>query len=151
MKDLISERLVLLATAQESMKEVKAKMNQWDSSQINLEKSAFDCMNVSDRVHKLSNDGHMLIENLIACYKDTDINSGTDSNKMLSTILEALHGIFHKIAEETTTMCEVSHQIEEEAASQKEIEDYLKKSLSQISDSLDGAVACAEFVLAEAK
>jgi hypothetical protein len=47
---MTSERLLLLATAQEYMTDVADKMDKWDNSQLTVEKSAFEAMNVSDHI-----------------------------------------------------------------------------------------------------
>jgi hypothetical protein len=39
--------------------------------------------------------------------------------------------------------------METEAEGQKEIKEDIRKSLNTVKDSIDSAVACAEFVLAE--
>ena len=150
MKDLISERLILLATAQESMMEMTDRMDQWGNSQLSLEKSAFDCLNISDKVLNLSKEGNLLVKKLQECCLAMMNNPNENTYKQnMKDVLAELHGVFSNITETSAYVNEISHQIEGEVAVQKEMEVVIKNTFNHVSESIDSALACAELMLAE--
>jgi len=149
MEDMINKRLILLATAQECMTAVVEVMEQWDSSQLILEKSAFESMNITDKILNLSKDGKFLVKRLQNCYGETFTGTKTEYAREITALLEEAQGLFNNILEASITGNEISHNMERETALQKEIEEGLKCSLCQVNGSIDSAVACAEFILAE--
>ena len=149
MVDMVNERLILLATAQECMTDVVEVMEQWDSSQLNLEKSAFESMNITDKILNLSKEGKILVKRLQSCYGKTFAGTKAENAGKITALLEEAQGLFNKILDASMTGNEISHNMERETALQKEIEEGLKCSLCQVNGSIDSAVACAEFILAE--
>ncbi len=146
MKDMINERLILLATAQESMTDVT---EQWDGSQLIVEKSTFETMNVSDKILNLSKEGNCLIKRIQECYHGNLVGANPDEAKKIAVLLKEVQGLFHNILENAAASNEISHNLEREVASQRDIKDDIKTAVGQISVSIDSAVACAEFMLAE--
>jgi predicted transcriptional regulator len=149
MKDIINERLILLATAQECMTDVSDMIEQWDKSQLIVEKSTFETMNVSDKILNLSHQGNQLIEKIRDTYRESLTSLNSIETQNVNRFLEEVHGIFHNILENASIANEVSHKLEEEVAIQKEIEDGIKLSCRLIGERVDEAVACAELVMAE--
>jgi methyl-accepting chemotaxis protein len=149
MKELLNERLQLLATAQESMIEVADIMEQWESSQLVLEKSTFDSMNISDKALHLSRAGNKLIARLQNCCNTMVGNSEPTDDACLAEILGETGNMLYKILEVAKASSEVAHKLEQEVAYQREITDHMKNSVNTINSSVNQAVACAEFLLAE--
>ncbi len=150
MKDLVSERIVLLAKAQECMVEITEKMDQWEDSQMVLEKSAFDCLNVSDKVLNLSNEGNLLVEELQECCRTMIKNPDKVIDKQkIAEVISEIHGIFNNITETSASVNEVAHKIEGVVAVQRDIEESIKAASVHVSGSIDEALACAEMMLAE--
>ncbi|MDD3172280.1 MAG: hypothetical protein PHF63_01200 [Herbinix sp.] len=149
MKKTINDRLILLATAQECMADVADKMVQWDKSQLIMEKSAFDSMNVSDEVLRLSKEGSVLVDRLIESCQAMLENPNAVEHQKMSVVLEEIYKVFYNISVASTNVSMISHKIEKEAAAQKDIEEELKEVLVGVSESIDSAVACAELILAE--
>lgn len=149
MKDMINERLILLATAQESMNDVADMMSQLDSSQLMTEKIAFDSVNVSDKVLNMSKEGSRLVELLQDCCSEASVGTTADKYLKMTAMLSEIRNLFQNITEASAQANDISHKIEGEVANQKEIEEHIKCQLGQIVDSIDSAVACAEFMLAE--
>jgi hypothetical protein len=149
MKDLLSERLIQMATAQEQMTAVADMMEQWDSSQLVASKCAFDAMNVSDKVLNLSREGSRLVKKLQECCIDQFKYNHSDESCRVSLVLNEIQELFRHISEASFAVNEISHKIEGEAAFLKETEEGIKKTLGHVSESINSAVACAEFMLAE--
>lgn len=149
MKDTIKDRLIHLAVAQEFMTDVTDKMADWDKSQSVMEQSAFDSLNVSDDVLRLSREGSELIDNLSECCLALVKNPGVTEQKELSEVLAEIHNIFNKINEASARISIISHQIEGQAAIQKKLEEGVKQSLEQLGGSIDTVAACAEFIMAD--
>lgn len=149
MKDMINERLILLATAQESMMDVTEMMSQWDNSQLLTEKSAFDSMNVSDAVLNMSKEGGRLVGLLEECCSEIAVGTSAEKYLKMTALLEEIRNLFHNITEASASVNDISHKIEGEVAHQKEIEENIKNHLNSVGESLDSAVACAELMMAE--
>lgn len=149
MKSTIEDRIKLLAAAQENMSYVADQIADWDKSQLTMEKSAFDSMNVSDNVLNLSKEGSRLVDRLLECSCEIMKYPTPEENKKVAAVLEDIHKVFGNISRASMSVSEISHKIEGEAAAQKEMQEEIRRSLSQVSDSLDSAIACAEMVLAE--
>lgn len=149
MKDLISERLILLATAQESMMDVSEMMSQWDSSQLLTEKNAFDSMNVSDAVLNMSKEGERLVGLLEECCSEIAVGASAEKYLKMTALLEEIWNLFHSITEASAKVNDISHKIEGEVAYQKEIEENIKNHLNSVGESLNSALACAEMMMAE--
>ena len=149
MRDMISEKLIQLATAQGCMTDVADMMEHWANSQLNTEKIAYESLNESDKVLNMSKEGYRLIELLQDCCKE--ISAGTTADKYLkmTALLEEIKNLFQNINEATSTVNDISHKIEGEVAFQKEIEEEIRSHLVHVGESLDIAVACAELTLAE--
>lgn len=149
MKNMIEDRLILLAQAQECMADVADQMAKWDKSQLAMEKSAFTSLNVSDKILNWSREGSLLVGRLLECCRSIMTNPSPEENKKMEVVLEEIHQVFLRISQASANVNEISHKIEGEAAVQKEIEEGIKASLVMVGESLDSAIACAEMVLAE--
>lgn len=149
MKDIMKDRLIQLATAQEFMADVADKMTRWDKSQLVMEKSAFESLNYSDEVLNLSKEGSSLVARLLECCQAVVKSPGVIEQKKMTSVLEEIHDMFNKINEASSNINEIAHKIEGEAAIQKEIEEDIKISLIEVGESVDAAAACAEFIMAD--
>lgn len=149
MKDKLKERLILLATAQECMTDVTDMMDQWNSSQLNTEKSAFDSINMADHVLNMSKEGKRLIDLLQECCNEIIVGATADKYLKMTALLEEVKNLFHKINEASAAANDISHKIEGEVAFQKVIGEGIKGNLTLVSESIDSALACAEFIMAE--
>lgn len=149
MEEMVNERLILLATAQECMTDVTEVMEQWESSQLILEKSAFESMNITDKILNLSKEGDFLVKRLQSCYLEPFAGTKAEDTGEITALLEETQGLFNNILEASITGNEISHNIERETALQKEFEEVIKCCLCQVNESIDSAVACTEFILAE--
>jgi hypothetical protein len=149
MRNTIEDRLVLLAKAQESMTDVADIMTRWDNSQLIMEKSAFESLNVSDEVLNLSREGSLLVGRLLECCRSLMKNPSPEESRKMAAVLEEIHEVFFDISQASSNVNDISHRIEAEAESQKEMEEEIRSSLARVGESLDSAIACAELVLAE--
>lgn len=149
MKDMINERLKQLAVAQECMIDVVDVMEKWESSQVVLEKSTFDSINISDKALNLSKDGNRLIFQLILHCRKISENPSKSDIEALAGLLEEIGGMFRNILDATKTANDTAHNLELEVAYQREIAENIKTSVGTISNSVNQAVACAEFLLTE--
>lgn len=149
MKDMISERILQLATAQECMIDVAISIDQWEQSQLMLEKSAFETMNTADTILNLSKEGNLLVDKLqdrfFAGMKHVD----TENAKEVRDLLDNIQKLFHLVLEKAQSANETAHNLEIEVATQREIGENMQQSVNCINESVEAAVACAEFILAE--
>ena len=97
MKELLNERLILLATTQEQMTKITDMMEQWSDSQQNTEKDAFDAMNVSDHVLNSTKEGKKLLDLLEESVHD--ISSDIDSGRYFITtgFLNEIRKVFNNL------------------------------------------------------
>lgn len=149
MKELVKDKLIQLATAQEFMVGTTDKLVQWDKSQLTMEKSAFDSLNLSDEVLNLSKSGSVLVGRLLECCQELLRNPRAAEQKKVALVLEELLEIFGRIEDSSARINEISHRIESEAETQKEIEEGIKNSLGEMAETIDTAAACAEFMMSE--
>lgn len=149
MKNMINERLKLLATAQECMIEVSDIIEKWENSQLAIEKSTFDSINVSDRALNLSREGKRLVSKLLDCCQIISAHPEKTDVESIARLLKEAGILFQSIYETNKNSNEIAHNLEQEVASQREIAEHMKSSAGTISSSVNQAVACAEFLLAE--
>ncbi len=149
MKDIINERLILLATAQECMMDVADMMDQWDSSQLMTEKSAFESVNVSDNILNMSKEGNRLVSLLQECCNEITVGTTADKYLKMTALLEEIKNLFQNIMEASNSSNVISHMIEGEVALQKTIEEDIKNHLTNVCESLDIAVARAELIMTD--
>lgn len=149
MKEEISDKLKLLAKSQEYLIEITEMMNQWNTSQLFLEKTMFDSLNNSDRVLNLSREGRQLSAKLLECCNN--LNDKTDSNvvHILREIAEETEQIYTNLVSASKKANEIAHNLEEQISCQRQASENIEDSLEYISDSVDQAAACAEFLLSE--
>lgn len=149
MKEIINERLKLLAKAQESMMDAAIIMEQWENSQSILEKSSFDAINNSDKALNLSREGNLLINKLLnnCCLKCSEAEK--ENSEALVSILKEAGDLFQRIVEASKAANDTAHVLEHEVANQRVITENFKETVSTVSNNVDQAVACAEFMLAE--
>lgn len=147
MKDMISQKIAQMGAAQECMAGVSDRIEQWEHSQLTLEKSAFTAINTSDKILNLSMEGTSLInklhQELVAVLGDIN------SLDIQVSMLKELEQLFDHILSQAKQANEIAHQFELEVALQREIGEEMKSNLSTVAESLDAAVACAEFILAD--
>lgn len=147
MKEMISQKISQLGAAQESMVGVSDRIEQWEHSQLILEKSAFKAINTSDKILNLSMEGSTLIDKL---YKELETMLGDiDNPEVHAPTLKELRQQFDHILNQAREANDIAHNLELEVALQREIGDGMKNNLSTVGESLDAAVACAEFILAD--
>lgn len=149
MKNISNERLLLLANAQESMRDLSNRMDIWDESQQNTEKYAFDSINISDHVLNMSREGKRLIAMLQEHYNKNCPDKSEEDSIIMVEIIEEIKNIFIQTTKASFTANDIAHKIEEEIALQKEIGEGIKGNLDTINESLDAAVACAEMMFTE--
>ena len=149
MRNKLNEKLLVLANAQECMTYVSDIMEQWDNSQLNTEKIAYESINLSDSVLNMSKEGCRLSQLLEECCNEVSVGASADKYLKMTVFLEELKGLFQNISETTAVENEICHQMEEEIANQRELQENIKSSLSQIGESLDVSVASTELILSE--
>jgi|GEM_PF-733379 hypothetical protein len=149
MKDLMKDRLINLANAQEFMADAADKMAKWDQSQLVMENSAFESLNLSDEVLNLSKNGSQMVGRLLECMQSMLENPCELEHEKVKVVLEELISSFGRIDGASVNLNEISHRIEAEAAIQREIEEGIKKTLNEVAESIDSATACVEFLMSE--
>jgi hypothetical protein len=149
MKDMINEKILQLAAAQESMVNVAISIDQWEQSQLMLEKSAFETMNTADTMLNLSKQGNIFVDELYDHVYTGMKHVDSEKAEQVRVLIGDLHKLFHQFLEKAESANETAHDLEVEVATQREIGENMQKSISSISETIDAAVACAEFILAE--
>lgn len=147
MRKMIKERLVQLSSAQEAMRGISGVMEHWNESLALLEKNAFDAINVSDKVLNLSKEGQNLIARLQDGYKSC-VSRCPEHAKEIHEIMEQLKSVFIDVFDASVKVSEISHDLEHESSIQKEIKDGLVKTIGTVNESIDSAIAYAEFLIA---
>ncbi len=148
MEDL-HERLRLIASAQEEMVHVADLMEQWDKAQLSVEKSSFDTINMSDKVLNLSKEESQLLTGLKESYHMIEDKLDSDQKERVVSLYGQINDLIYKIVDIAYASNDVSHVLEREVACQREITDRIKVSFDQMNGSMNQAVACAEFLMAE--
>ena len=149
MKEMINERILQFAVAQECMVDVAIRIDQWEQSQEILEKNAFDCMNIADTILNLSKEGTELVNQLYDCFHLGMKHIDTPEARQVAEILSNVHQLFHHVLEKAQTANDIAHNLEQEISSQRELGEGMQESVNLINESVDAAVACAEFIMAE--
>jgi hypothetical protein len=149
MKDMMKEKVVILAKAQQSMADITDRFEEWDNSQLIVEKSAFTAMNVSDTILNLSKEGNCLVETLRNYYGERHIGAEAEDIRKITALLKDVQGLFHDILVNANEANDTAHDLEIEIARQSAIEEGIKMSIDLVNEGLDSAAACAEFMLAE--
>jgi len=149
MNEMINERLKLISTAQENMVEVADTMDQWEKSQLIVEKSTFDNINISDKALNLSKECSHLISRFQECSKDISESLSTADKERASALILKAEGLLRKLLDIAYESSDVSHMLEREVACQREIAENMKNAIGQINASVNQAVACAEFLAAD--
>ncbi|MFT4145767.1 MAG: hypothetical protein QM644_15045 [Mobilitalea sp.] len=148
MKELKDE-LIILSTAQERMKNVTELMCQWNNSQINTEKCAFEAMNTIDYVQTHSKESKNLLIMLQECYKEIASVTPEDKRESMASLLDELNGLLHLISETTATANDIAHRMEDEIAFQKVLGDDIHKELVKAGESIDLATAATELIMVD--
>lgn len=148
MKDLANERLVYLATAQESLFGMTDRMEQWEHSQLILEKNSFDTMNISDKILSLSEAGSGLACQLQEHYL-AGMPTGSEDLRRTAEMLHDIQNIFSQILDHSRCANETAHILEKEVAGQMELVDSMKGLVCRAMGQIDSVAACDEFLLAE--
>lgn len=148
MKEIISDKLIILATAQDRLAEVTAKLEQMENSVETLEKSSFELLNNSDKIVSMSKEGMLLADRLKELLSDT----GSDTvlaREVLIHITDEIRVNLHNIYNLSKDNNRLAHDGEKEAVCQRDYKDFINDSISVFSNSISSAVACAELLLAE--
>lgn len=148
MKDLISEKLMILATAQDRIVEVASRLEKMENSVIVMEKKSFELLNSSDKLVCMSKEGMLLTDRLKETFVSNNLETVMDKD-ILIHIVDEIQNYFHNIYNTSIMSSNSSHEIETEAVYQREYKEFINASLSLISDSINSAVACAELMLTE--
>lgn len=149
MKDIVNQRLVHLATAQECISDVTKIIEKWDDSQASLEKNAFDTMNISDTILNLSKEGTKLVDQLQRYFLTGMVEAGEEDIKVVASLLKDIQGMFDKIMDHSFCSSETAHILEAEIANQREVGEKMKQQVSKVMNNIDTAAACEEFLFAE--
>lgn len=147
MKDMMYERLILLATAQEKLIAVTDKLEQWDNSLLSMEKNAFEAINIADKVLNISKDGEKLVrllrEYCLGCSEAATSKEKLREAELLDSICKHFRDIRIALSESN----ELAHMVETETVTQKTLKDEMKNSLSVVEESLSSAIASTELVM----
>ncbi len=143
----IQDGLVLLASAQHSAKDAVERLKQWDDTQLEIEQSAYEAMNASDKVLNLSREGAQIVSKLIVCCDVLMNNPDEEACANTKEILEELVVALGHISQASTTINEVAHTIEKNVAEQKVIEEGISDTMHHLTDHLDEVVAGTELYL----
>ncbi len=149
MKEMANQRLVHLATAQESIFDVTALIEKWEQSQIVLEKNAFDTMNMNDTILNLSKEGTKLVERLQEYFLTGMADAREEDIKLVASLLQEIQGMFDRIVDHSFCANETAHILENEVAAQREIGDDMKTQVCKVVEQIDSCAACEEFLFAE--
>lgn len=149
MKDIANQRLVHLATAQESIFDVTKLIEKWEESQTVLERNAFDTMNMSDTILNLSKEGTKLVERLQEYFLTGMADAREEDIKLVASLLKEIQGMFDAIVDYAFCSNETAHILENEVAEQREIGDDMKTNVCKVMDLIDTCAACEEFLFAE--
>lgn len=148
MKDMVSERLIQLSTAQECLIHAADLMEQLNLSQQLIEKNSYESMNTTDKVLNFSKEGKQLVTKLRERGNAYVKNPSETEKDRILVLLEQMNSLLEKIIVTASEDNEILHSIEHEAASQCVLTDHLKEELQTVSKSVDQAVACAELIIA---
>jgi hypothetical protein len=149
MKDMINDRLLQLAAAQNSVIDLSICIDQWEQSQLMLEKSAFEAMNTADKILNLSKEGFSLVDQLQNHFLKGMEHIHSEQLEQVRTLFGNLHALYQQILENAHLANETAHDFEVEVATQREIGENMLKSVSCIGESVEAALACAEFIIAD--
>lgn len=149
MKNMSNEGLLLLANAQESMRELSNRMEQWNESHLNIEKHAYESMNISDQVLNLSREGNQLLTSLQEQYNRNCMCKNNEECLKLGRIMDEVKKLFGQIEKVSYTVNDISHKMEEEIAIQKELGEGIQLNLDTINEGLETSVAYAELMFSE--
>jgi hypothetical protein len=148
MKDIISEKLMILATAQNRITEVAGSLGKMDNSLIAMEKSSFELLNNSDKLVCMSKEGMLLADRLKEALISNNLETLIERDMLVHIINEISNNLLN-IYNTSIKSNNSSHEIEAEAVYQREYKEFINDSLSLIGDSINSTVACAELILAE--
>ena len=149
MKELLSEKLVVLASAQKKLEEVTDRIDQWENSQVTLEKGVFETLNVSDTIVSLTKEGNQMVRELQDYFSQAELQLTEQDARQNAELLKEIHNLFHTIQSNAKHTNEIIHNCDQAVAAQREIGEAAKTSLNTISESVGCAVACTEMILAE--
>ncbi len=149
MKDIANQRLVHLATAQESIFDVTKLIEKWEQSQAILEKNAFDTMNMSDMVLNLSKEGTKIAERLQEHFLIGMTDAKEEEIKLVASLLQEILVMFDRIVDYSVCANETAHILDNEVASQQKIGDDMKTQVCRVIDHIDSCAACEELLFAE--
>lgn len=128
MKEMISNKLKELGSAQECMCTVNCLIESLDETFLQVEQCAFDEINISDKMIGLIYEGQRIL--------------GMDKNEK-----KELQDIFTQLLLQINRFGDSTHDMENTIANQGIIVGDLKSAIMQISDQLDQTSACAELLL----
>jgi methyl-accepting chemotaxis protein len=149
MRDDVNERLKSLACSQECMMRIADSMDQWENSQLILEQSTFDAINISDKAVTLSKEGRRLAAGLQECFNEISHELAGEATNKISATINEMNVILQNLVKVAVASSEISHNIEREASTQREVVEFMKCSVDKAMESLDSTVACAELIMAD--
>lgn len=148
MKDMISEKLIILATAQNRLAEVASRLDKMENSVMTMEKASFELLNNSDKLVNMSKESLLLANRLKEVFAGISEDKVTNKD-IIEQIIDEIHIKLHNMHNTALNNSSSSHDIEAEAVCQRENKEFINDSLSLISDSINSAVACADLLLAQ--
>ncbi len=149
MREILSEKLIEIASTQKKLEEVADRIDQWESSQVTLEKGTFEALNVSDTIVSLTNEGHQMVSVLQDYFTRATMQLTEQDVRHTAELLKEIHNLFHSIQWNAKHTNEIMHNCDQAVATQREIGETAKNSLHTISESVNCVVACTEMILAE--
>jgi len=148
MQEMIKERLMVLANAQNRLAEVSNRLNRMEKSVVAMERCSFDLLNKSDKMISMSKATLLLVEKLKEVLTGVNLDSVIDRDILagiIDDIKSGIQSIYNTCMESNSS----SHEIESEAVCQRENKEFINNMLEVIESSISSAVACAEMLLAQ--
>jgi len=146
MQETIKERLMKLANAQNRLTEISGRLDRMEKSVMTMEKCSFELLNKSDKLLSMSNTVLLLVERLKELFASVNPDTIIDKD-MLAAIIDDICSNVQSIYNTCVEANSSSHEIEEEAAYQRENNDFINETLAIVSSCINSAVACAELCL----
>lgn len=144
MGDLINDSLVCLSKTQEAMINTIDTVQQWEVNHYLVEKLAFDIVNNTDRAHKLTEDGHNLVDLLNHTCKSAMEKPNKDNLEKLNNIIEEVIANFQSIQSVEKVSSDIAHELENRIEIQGTMVLDIKASLEHVEAHLNQSVACTE-------
>jgi len=148
MKDLIKERLKILANAQYSLADISIRLDRMEKSVEAMENCSYELLNKSDKLLAMSKLAMLLTDRLKELFASVRLEPLADKDTLVG-IINDIHSCLQSIHNTCMESNCSSHEIESEAVIQRENKEFINDTLTMISNSISSAVACAEMLLAQ--